>query len=105
MRERAEVVMTQVDHPTGTDRIAEAAAHYPNAEYIINIQGDEPLIEPELVNSLASILQGESHYDIVTAANVFGEEDVNDPNYVKVVMNANGGAAFYSTARGAARTG
>ncbi len=92
----AEVVMTQVDHPTGTDRIAEAAAHYPSAEYIINIQGDEPLIEPELVNSLARILQGDSHYDIVTAANVFGEEDVNDPNYVKVVMNASGGALYFS---------
>jgi len=44
----AEVVMTKTNHPTGTDRIAEAAANYPDAEYIINIQGDEPLIEPSL---------------------------------------------------------
>jgi len=92
----ADVVMTKVDHPTGTDRIAEAASHFPSAEHIINIQGDEPLIEPELVDSLAKILQQDSSYDIVTAANEFGAEDVNDPNYVKVVLNQAGGALYFS---------
>ena len=92
----AEVVMTKSEHLTGTDRIAEAAAHYPSAQYIINIQGDEPLIEPDLVDTLAATLQGELHYDLVTAANVFGEEDVNDPNYVKVVLDAQGGARYFS---------
>jgi len=92
----AEVVMTKTNHPTGTDRIAEAAANYPDAEYIINIQGDEPLIEPSLVDALAETLKGDGGYDIVTAANVFGKEDVNDPNYVKVVLNQVGGALYFS---------
>jgi len=92
----AEVVMTKADHPTGTDRIAEAATNFPEAEFIINIQGDEPLIEPELVDSLVATLHGDGGYDIVTAANTFGEEDVNDPNYVKVVLNQAGGALYFS---------
>ncbi len=92
----AQVVMTKVDHPTGTDRIAEAASHFPSAQHLINIQGDEPLIEPELIDALADKLQNESQYDIVTAANVFGEEDVNDPNYVKVVLGKAGEALYFS---------
>ncbi len=93
----AEVVMTRADHPSGTDRIAEAAAHYPSAQFIINIQGDEPLIEADLVDALAHTLQSEERYDIVTAANVFTpNEEVQDPNYVKVVLNADGGALYFS---------
>lgn len=92
----AEVVMTKVEHPTGTDRIAEAATHYPTAQHIINIQGDEPLIEPDLIDALANTLKDGAGYDIVTAANEFGDEDVNDPNYVKVVLNTQGGALYFS---------
>lgn len=92
----ASVVMTQVEHPTGTDRIAEAAAYFPTAQHILNIQGDEPLIEAELIDTLARKLQADAEFDIVTAANVFGEESVDDPNYVKVVMAADGKALFFS---------
>ncbi len=92
----AEVVMTQVEHPTGTDRIAEAASNYPTAEYIINIQGDEPLIEAELVDALAHTLQDCGNYDIVTAANELNPEELDDPNYVKVVLNTQGGALYFS---------
>lgn len=92
----ADVVMTSTDHPTGTDRIAEVAALYPTSQHVINIQGDEPLIEPSLVDTLAMKLKEESKYDIVTAANVFGEEDVNDMNYVKVVLDKEGKALYFS---------
>ena len=51
-----EAVMTSVDHPTGTDRLAEAVSHYPQATQILNIQGDEPMIEPDLIDELAMVL-------------------------------------------------
>jgi len=92
----ADVVMTRAEHPTGTDRIAEVAALYPSSQHIINIQGDEPLIDPALIDALAQKLQEGAQYDIVTAANVFGAEDMNDPNYVKVVLANDGKALYFS---------
>lgn len=92
----AEVVMTSVDHPTGTDRIAEVTHLYPSAQYVINIQGDEPLIEPSLIDTLCNTLKTGAGYDIVTAANVFGEEEEDDPNYVKVALAADGRALYFS---------
>ena len=56
----AEVAMTSPHHPTGTDRIAEAATAYPSATHFINIQGDEPLIDPSLVDKLADKLATDS---------------------------------------------
>ena len=49
-----EAMMTRADHPTGTDRLAEVAASFPDVDLIINVQGDEPLIEPSLIDELAS---------------------------------------------------
>lgn len=92
----ASVLMTRGDHPTGTDRIAEAAAHFPTAQHLLNIQGDEPLIEPELIDQLAEKLRAEAQFDIVTAANVFQEESPSDPNYVKVVLDTEGKALYFS---------
>jgi 3-deoxy-manno-octulosonate cytidylyltransferase (CMP-KDO synthetase) len=93
----AQVVMTSPDHPTGTDRIAEAASSCPNAQYIINIQGDEPLIEPGLIDQLAEALKADSAISMATAANpITDDEAMNDPNVVKCVIAGNGDALYFS---------
>lgn len=91
-------VMTSPDHPTGTDRIAEALSAYPDATHVINIQGDEPLIEPSLIDGLAGWLTGPSAPDMVTAANPLDPADpaVTDPNVVKVVTSTSGRALYFS---------
>ncbi|MDC0088015.1 3-deoxy-manno-octulosonate cytidylyltransferase [Akkermansiaceae bacterium] len=93
----AKVVMTSTDHPTGTDRIAEAAASQPDAVYIINIQGDEPLIDPALIDQLAEALHADSGVSMATAANPIKDEElINDPNVVKCVLALNGDALYFS---------
>ncbi len=89
--------MTAADHPSGTDRIAEAAAHCRDATHIINIQGDEPLISPQLINQLAISLAGNSKISMITAANPLKElKDREDSNIVKVVLNKHGDALYFS---------
>jgi 3-deoxy-manno-octulosonate cytidylyltransferase (CMP-KDO synthetase) len=93
----ADAVMTSSDHPTGTDRIAEAAAAFPNASYLINIQGDEPLIDPALIDQLAEALHTDSGVAMATAANPFTDDaQIHDPNVVKVVLALNGDALYFS---------
>lgn len=93
----AEVVMTSPDHPTGTDRIAEAAALVPDATHLINIQGDEPLIDPLLVDQLAEIIAADLGIDLITAASTIQDaSQLNDPNIVKVVLNAASDALYFS---------
>jgi len=92
------VVMTSPLHPTGTDRIAEAARAVPQATHILNIQGDEPLIEPALIDELAATLAGNTALDMATAANPVDPADpaVLDPNVVKVVVSLSGRALYFS---------
>lgn len=93
----AEVVMTSVDHPTGTDRIAEAATSFPEATHVINIQGDEPLIEPTLIDELTLALLADADLAMATAANEITEDKlVEDPNVVKVVLRHDGDALYFS---------
>lgn len=95
----ASVVMTSPSHPTGTDRIAEAAAQFPTASHFINIQGDEPLIEPSLVDELATTLAGDESIDLITAASPIRDEALlADSNIVKVVLNAASDALYFSRA-------
>lgn len=95
----AQVVMTSPDHPTGTDRIAEAAAQFPEASHLINIQGDEPLIEPALVDQLADLLANDCSIDLITAASPIKDPtQLHDPNIVKVVLNAKKDALYFSRA-------
>src|SRR5690606_8555037 len=86
------------DHPTGTDRIAEALASRPGASHVINIQGDEPLIDPELIDDLAAAMLADPQIDMATAANPLDPDDpaVNDPNVVKVVLALDGRALYFS---------
>ena len=93
----AKVVMTSVDHPTGTDRIAEAAAALPGATHVINIQGDEPLIDPELIDQLGQALLDDAGVSMATAANPISDQALMiDPNVVKVVLALNGDALHFS---------
>ena len=91
-------VMTSVDHPTGTDRIAEAVRMVPEATHVVNIQGDEPLIDPGLVDELAEVISRADGPDMATAANPLevGDPAVGDPNVVKVVCGLDGRALYFS---------
>lgn len=91
-------IMTSVDHPTGTDRIAEAARALPQATHIVNIQGDEPLIDPALIDELAATMAADPSLDMATAANPLDPMDpaVADPNVVKVVTALDGKALYFS---------
>jgi 3-deoxy-manno-octulosonate cytidylyltransferase (CMP-KDO synthetase) len=94
----ARAVMTSPEHPTGTDRLAEAARALPGAEIIVNIQGDEPLIDPALVDGLAAAMAADPSLDMATAANPLDPADpaVRDPNVVKVVTALDGRALYFS---------
>jgi 3-deoxy-manno-octulosonate cytidylyltransferase (CMP-KDO synthetase) len=91
-------VMTSPDHPTGTDRIAEALRAVPQATHIVNIQGDEPLIDPALIDELAGAMTADPSLDMATAANPLDPADpaVADPNVVKVVTALDGRALYFS---------
>ncbi len=94
----AKVVMTSPEHPTGTDRLAEAIKALPQATHIVNIQGDEPLIDPALVDELAATMAADPELDMATAANPLDPADpaVRDPNVVKVVTALDGRALYFS---------
>lgn len=93
----AEVAMTSPQHPSGTDRIAEAVRAHPEATHVINIQGDEPLIEPVLVDSLAAALVANPALPMITAANpVSDPSQLDDPDVVKVVLDRDGHALYFS---------
>jgi len=89
-------VMTREDHPSGTDRIAEAVSGL-NADIIINIQGDEPLIDPALIDRLAGDMQNDSSWDMITAVcPIHDAADLANPAVVKAVWAADGRALYFS---------
>ena len=67
-------VMTRKDHPTGTDRLAEVAEKYPDVDLIINVQGDEPLIEPKLIDELAAAFDGDADLQMATVCTEITDE-------------------------------
>lgn len=91
------VVMTHADHPSGTDRCLEAAFKFnPHATSVINIQGDEPFIEPVLIDTIAKLLL-EENTEIATLVKLFtSHSDLTDPSKVKAVLNLNGNALYFS---------
>ena len=92
-------VMTSPDHQSGTDRIAEVAAGGLASEIIVNVQGDEPEIEPDTVDALVQRLSDDRTFDMATAATRFpAGSDPQDPNLVKVVMGPDGRAVYFSRA-------
>jgi 3-deoxy-manno-octulosonate cytidylyltransferase (CMP-KDO synthetase) len=92
----AAVRMTRSDHASGTDRVAEVASAE-NAEIVVNIQGDEPLIDPDAID--AAILPVEQNPQVVMATlkkEIEDRREVNDPNVVKVVTDRSGDAIYFS---------
>ncbi len=89
-------VMTSVDCPTGTDRLAEVAAKYPDYDIIVNVQGDEPLIDPDVIDRLAQLLVEKEELVMATVATPLAEEEYDDPSAVKVVVNQKGEALYFS---------
>lgn len=94
----AEVIMTSQNCSSGTDRLAEVAITYgKSAAVFINIQGDEPLISPSLIDSLVLAFKNNSHIDSVTAAYPFKNlDEINNPNSVKVVLDCDNHALYFS---------
>jgi 3-deoxy-manno-octulosonate cytidylyltransferase (CMP-KDO synthetase) len=91
-------VMTRRDHPNGTSRIAEvAAALEPHDDLIVNVQGDEPDIEPQVIDQLVAGLAADPQAPMATLASPFADhEDPADPNIVKVVLDRRGRAMYFS---------
>lgn len=90
--------MTPGDCASGTDRIAWAAARWSGATAIINVQGDEPLIEPGAIGRLAGHLAANPDDPVVTLAAPDDEAILTDPDVVKVVVSASGRALYFSRA-------
>ncbi|MBI5409448.1 MAG: 3-deoxy-manno-octulosonate cytidylyltransferase [Nitrospirae bacterium] len=91
-------VMTSASHACGTDRIAEAAGKI-ECDFVINVQGDEPFIKPEMIDEVVELLYNDDNLPISTLAK--RTTDINDifsPNVVKVVMNSEGYAMYFSRA-------
>ncbi len=92
----AKVVMTRPDHPSGTDRVAEAACPADD-DIVINIQGDEPLIDPGLVDALATRMENDPGWAMATAAcPIRTMRDLEARTVVKVVLAQDGGALYFS---------
>jgi len=92
-----EAVMTRMDHPSGTDRIAEAIANA-DCDVVINIQGDEPLMDPDLIDQLSEAMTA-GDWDMATAAApIENDEDLQNPSVVKAVFSADGQALYFSRA-------
>ncbi|MBI2961105.1 MAG: 3-deoxy-manno-octulosonate cytidylyltransferase [Betaproteobacteria bacterium] len=94
-------MMTRADHPSGTDRIAEVAERLaldPQA-VVVNVQGDEPLIEPGLVRAVAGLLDDAAEVAVATACHpIHDAEEMFNPNVVKVVLDSAGLARYFSRA-------
>ena len=94
-----EACMTRADHPSGTDRIAEVAAALGLADdaVVVNVQGDEPMIEPSLIAATAALVRADQ--PMATAAHpIAAIEELLNPNCVKVVLNRAGQALYFSRA-------
>jgi len=95
----AEVALTSPSHDSGTDRIAEVARKARQFAYIVNIQGDEPLIESNLIDKFVQRLDSDRTSKIITAAHPFkSAEEAASPHQVKVVVDLSGRALYFSRA-------
>lgn len=92
-----EAMMTREDHPNGTCRVAEVALAYPEAELIINIQGDEPLIDPKLIDNLVNAFEPDVPM-VSVKKQITSDEEINSPDCVKVVTTDDERALYFSRA-------
>jgi 3-deoxy-manno-octulosonate cytidylyltransferase (CMP-KDO synthetase) len=94
-----EVLMTRADHASGTDRLAEAAAQLKlkDDDIVVNVQGDEPLIAPSLIREVGDLLDKKPAASVSTACHAIHDaEALANPNVVKVVLDAQGYALYFS---------
>ncbi|NLP41765.1 MAG: 3-deoxy-manno-octulosonate cytidylyltransferase [Veillonellaceae bacterium] len=90
------VMLTSPEHPTGTDRLAEVAQAYPDIDIIVNVQGDEPLIEPQIIDDLAGAFDNDDNLSMATLMTLMDESEYNNSSAVKVVTDLNGYAMYFS---------
>jgi 3-deoxy-manno-octulosonate cytidylyltransferase (CMP-KDO synthetase) len=89
--------MTPSELPSGTDRIAVAAGEFADEDILVNIQGDEPLIDPSLIDSLVEKLKTDSRWSMATAATpILTAEDLAAKSVVKIVLDRDDGALYFS---------
>ena len=92
-----EVALTRADHPTGTDRVAEVVAALPDADLIVNLQGDEPEVSGAALDLVVALLEADPAAPMATLATPIRDEAVfRDPSCVKVVRSALGRALYFS---------
>lgn len=95
----AKTVFTSPDHPSGTDRISEAVNDI-DTRVVVNIQADEPLISSSVIDSLADVMREDKGLSVSTAVKVIDDEDeIEDPNIVKVVIDKKEFALYFSRAK------
>jgi 3-deoxy-manno-octulosonate cytidylyltransferase (CMP-KDO synthetase) len=93
-----EAIMTRRDHSSGTDRVAEVAAHVAAGIYV-NLQGDEPLIDPAAIDAIVGAMQDDESIQIATpSTTIRAASEIMDPNVVKVVADFDGNALYFSRA-------
>ncbi|MGA5688498.1 3-deoxy-manno-octulosonate cytidylyltransferase [Cytobacillus pseudoceanisediminis] len=92
---KGKAIMTSVSHNTGTDRVAEAAMKL-DGDIILNVQGDEPLIQPELITLLAEEAMRNPGSVITAKTLILDKQDIDNPNVVKVVTDLNNNALYFS---------
>ena len=91
-----QAMMIRPDHLTGTDRLAEVAATHTEIDVIINVQGDEPLIDANVIDALAREFKEDSSLQMGTVGCPLLEEEYNEPSAVKVIVNRLGNAMYFS---------
>jgi 3-deoxy-manno-octulosonate cytidylyltransferase (CMP-KDO synthetase) len=96
---KGNVIMTSKDHKTGTDRLAEVAAKI-ETDIIVNVQGDEPLIKPLVIKSAIEPLLTDDSLKMSTLKHLINdEEEINNPNVVKVITDKNNNAIYFSRSK------
>lgn len=94
------VEMTSINHKCGSDRIMEVVSRHPEIAYICNLQGDEPLIKPESIDAVIQNVKEDENADISTLIRVLkDEEEINNPNLVKCVIDKNNFALYFSRSK------
>jgi 3-deoxy-manno-octulosonate cytidylyltransferase (CMP-KDO synthetase) len=90
-----QAVLTRADHPSGTDRIAEVADSV-FADFYINVQGDEPLIDPKTIRACAQPMLDDANISMSSIFSICPESEIENPAVVKVVTDGNGNALYFS---------
>jgi 3-deoxy-manno-octulosonate cytidylyltransferase (CMP-KDO synthetase) len=93
------VIMTSKDHPTGSDRVAEAALSFPSGDIIVNVQGDEPFLSADIIDRIVAALDDSEVLMSTACSPVKTKFEEDDPNVVKVALDKNGNALYFSRSR------